>query len=363
MAAIKVLIVDDSSVVRQIIKQVLTDDPDLEVVGEAKDPFVARELIKKLNPDIITLDVEMPKMDGITFLKNLMRLRPMPVLMLSTLTTHGADITLEALEIGAIDFIPKPSFEELIAEKDNFKELLIQKLKSAVKINQKSYKLAGAIKETKVEVSNIGFLGAKRKNHIIAIGASTGGTEAIKEVLSSLPSNTPPVVITQHIPKTFSARFAFRLNEQCALTVVEAQHGQKIKEGHAYVAPGDLHLTVVKKGESLFCVLEDTPEVNRHKPSVDVLFDSLVPLAENVQAVLLTGMGNDGAQGMRHLKDHGAFTIIQDQQSSLIWGMPGSAHKLGAEVIQLPLQRIAAKLLRLAMLDRKAFREQTHEGH
>ncbi|WP_448568486.1 protein-glutamate methylesterase/protein-glutamine glutaminase [Thalassotalea ganghwensis] len=363
MATIKVLIVDDSSVVRQIIRQVLADDAELEVVGEAKDPFVARELIKKLNPDIITLDVEMPKMDGITFLKNLMRLRPMPVLMLSTLTTHGADITLEALELGAIDFIPKPSFEELVADKDSFKDTLIQKLKSAVNVNQKSYQLSSSLKDNNVTVERLKFVGIKRKNHIIAIGASTGGTEAIKEVLSALPSNSPPIVIAQHIPKTFSARFAYRLDQQSALTVVEAQHGQKIKQGHAYIAPGDRHLTVVMKGESLFCVLEDTPEVNRHKPSVDVLFDSLVPIAENTQAVLLTGMGNDGAKGMANLKAHGAFTIIQDQKSSLIWGMPGSAHKLNAEVLQLPLKQISAKILRLAMLDRKAFRELTHEGH
>ncbi len=352
MNKIKVLIVDDSSVIRSIVRAALSTDPQIDVVGEAEDPFEARTLIKKLNPDVLTLDVEMPKMDGITFLKNLMRLRPIPVVMLSTLTTKGADITLEALDIGAIDFIPKPSVEKILEQKDSFDSLLIDKVKGAVSVDQKNYLLSKATEHKNVK-TDIQFDGVKRSNHIIAIGASTGGTEAIKSVLLSLPANSPPVVIAQHIPKTFSARFAERLDSICLLTVHEAQHGQKIKEGHVYIAPGDQHLKIALKGGSLFCTLSDSEPVNRHKPAVDVLFDSLVPLHSNVQAVLLTGMGKDGAKGMLNLKNAGARTIIQDKQSSLIWGMPGQAYALNAHCAQVSLNNIAENLLSFASLDKE----------
>jgi len=356
MKPIKVLIVDDSSVIRAVINEVLKDDPEIEVIGEAKDPIIAREKIKSLQPDVLTLDIEMPKMDGITFLKNLMRLRPMPVVMLSTLTTKGADTTLEALEVGAVDFIAKPSFEELIASKSNFKTTLIRKIKFAATIDQKSQKLTAGI--TKVDDAKIlTFSGSKRANHLIAIGASTGGTEAIKTIITKLPRNSPPVVITIHIPPTFSARFAERINDYCAVTVQEAKHRQKIKEGNVYIAPGDMHLKVESKGGSLFCVLEDSEEVNRHKPAVDVLFNSLEPIAGNVQAVLLTGMGQDGAKGLLNLRNHGAMTIIQDKASSLIWGMPGSAHSLGAHLKEYALVNIPKHLLNFSSLERSAMKE------
>lgn len=347
MKTIKVLVVDDSSVIRNIVTEILNQDSMIEVIGEAKDPYEAREKIKALNPDIITLDIEMPKMDGITFLKNLMRLRPMPVVMLSTLTTKGADITLQALEIGAVDFIAKPSFEELIASKINFQNTLLDKVKSAVGIDQKSYALA---KNSMGNSSDrvLSFNGCPNENHIIAIGSSTGGTEAVKHILTQFPFNSPAVVITQHIPPTFSERFAQRLNAQCNISVQEAKHGQKIKMGHAYIAPGDKHLTVANKGNALFCVLEDSDPVNRHKPSVDVLFHSLLPIANNVQAVLLTGMGNDGAKGMLRLKENGARTIIQNRQTSLIWGMPGQAYKLNAHTDEMALHDIALTLLKYA---------------
>ncbi len=350
MKKIKVLIIDDSAVLRNIVNEILSSDTDIEVVGEAKDPFVARELIKKLNPDVITLDVEMPKMDGITFLENLMRLRPMPVVMLSTLTTKGADITLKALELGAIDFIAKPSFEALVENRFSFKNDLLSKVKSAINVDQKNYALAQSLKE---EVSNnvLPFHGVKRQNHLIAIGASTGGTEAIKCILLNMPNNCPPIVITQHIPKSFSTRFAERLNNNCTITVHEAKHGQKLKNGNAYIAPGDQHLTVVSKGGALFCLLVDSEPINRHKPAVDVLYNSLIPIANNVQAVLLTGMGQDGAKGMLALKKAGAMTIIQDKNSSLIWGMPGSAHAINAHTIQLCLNEISTKLLEYSSLD------------
>ncbi|WP_206485555.1 chemotaxis response regulator protein-glutamate methylesterase [Thalassotalea sp. G2M2-11] len=356
MKKIKVLIIDDSSVIRNIVNEILSSDEAIEVVGEAKDPFVAREEIKRLKPDVITLDVEMPKMDGITFLKNLMRLKPMPVVMLSTLTTHGADITLQALEIGAVDFIAKPSFEELMAVKDNFTELLLTKVKSAVAVDQKNYLVVKSMTQH-VTGTCLQFSGVKRPNHLVAIGASTGGTEAIRKVLINLPSNSPPMVITQHIPKTFSARFAERLNEHCHMSVQEAKHGQKIKQGCAYIAPGDQHLTVVEKNGAYFCVLDDGPEVNRHKPSVDVLFESLLPVANNVQAVLLTGMGNDGAQSMLRLKAQGARTIIQDKHSSLIWGMPGSAYALDAHTDMYDLSKIPSAILSYASLNTQQMKE------
>jgi two-component system chemotaxis response regulator CheB len=360
MKPIKVLIIDDSSVIRAVINEVLKDDPEIEVVGEAKDPIVAREQIKKLNPDVLTLDVEMPKMDGITFLKNLMRLRPMPVVMLSTLTTKGADITLEALELGAIDFIAKPSFEELIASKSNFKETLIRKIKFAASVDNKSYQLKNvASKANKNSIH--AFKGCLRSNHLVAIGASTGGTEAIKAIITTLPSNSPPVVITIHIPETFSARFAQRINDYCAVNVQEARHRQKIKEGNVYIAPGNMHLKIESKGGSLFCILEDSAEVNRHKPAVDVLFNSLEPLANNVQAILLTGMGQDGAQGLLNLKQCGAMTIIQDKASSLIWGMPGKAHALNAHEKECSLLNISKEVLAYAALDRNAMKGEFHE--
>ncbi|REL29770.1 protein-glutamate methylesterase/protein-glutamine glutaminase [Thalassotalea euphylliae] len=350
----KVLIVDDSSVIRGLLTEVISSDPELEVVGEAKDPYVAREQIKKLNPDVITLDVEMPKMDGITFLSNLMRLRPMPVIMLSTLTTKGADITLEALELGAVDFIAKPSFEKLLANRYAFKDLLLEKIKSAVKVDQKSFQLSSAISSVKSDKhTTLSFAGCKRANHIVAIGSSTGGTDALRQLIHQLPVNCPPVVIAQHIPPKFSERFATRLNGHVAVTVQEARHGQKLKEGNVYVAPGDKHLQVVHKNGALFSVLDDSEPVNRHKPSVDVLFDSLEPIAANVQAVLLTGMGQDGAAAMARLKNHGARTMIQNKATSLIWGMPGAAYALNAHTSEHALQDIAQEVLAYAALTRE----------
>ena len=355
MKPIKVLIIDDSSVIRAVIKEVLKDETDILIVGEAKDPLIAREQIKKLNPDVLTLDVEMPKMDGITFLKNLMRLRPMPVIMLSTLTTKGADTTLDALELGAIDFIAKPSFEELIENKSAFKTKLIRKIKFAASIDNKNHKLISG--SSKVDENIVhSFVGCQRANHIVAIGASTGGTEAFKRIITTLPKNCPPIVVTIHIPETFSARFAERINIYCAATVQEARHGQKIKEGNVYIAPGNMHLKIEAKGGTLYCILEDSEEVNRHKPSVDVLFNSLEPLANNVQGVLLTGMGQDGAKGLLNLKNAGAMTIIQDAASSLIWGMPGSAHALNAHVKECSLSNIPTEILNYASLDRSGMK-------
>lgn len=360
MEKISVLIVDDSSVIRNIIKEVLSDVEHIDVVGEAKDPLVARELIKKLNPDVLTLDVEMPKMDGITFLSNLMRLRPIPVVMLSTITTKGADTTLKALELGAIDFIAKPSFKELAGQKESFKNTIVEKITYAASINSVDFAFSQRISAK--EISNkIVFNGSKRANHLIAIGASTGGTDAIKNLLMSMPVNSPAIVITLHIPSLFSARFAERMNKNSLVTVQEAKHGEKIIQGNVYIAPGDKHLKIESKAGVLFCVLEDSPAVNRHKPAVDVLFNSLLPIANNVQALILTGMGQDGSQGLLTLKKHGAMTIIQDKASSLVWGMPGSAHQIGAHTKQLPLSEIANELLKNAELDWKTIKQGIYE--
>lgn len=347
MNKIKVLIIDDSAVIRKVVRELLSSDPEILVVGEAENPLIARDLIKRLNPDVLTLDVEMPKMDGITFLANLMRLRPMPVVMLSTLTTKGADITLQALELGAIDFIAKPSFDELLTTKSYFKDILIEKVKQAVNVNQQKHK------SKIVSSEKLSFKAVARTNHIIAIGASTGGIEALKAVLTRLPKNAPAIVVAQHIPPHFSERFANRVNEICDVTVQEAKHGTKIKAGNVYIAQGGVHLKVQEKNGSLFCVFDDSEKVNRHKPSVDVLFRSLLPIADNVQAVILTGMGNDGAQGMLELKQQGAKTIIQNKNSSLIWGMPGSAHKLSAHDVECDLFDISQTILEHALLTRK----------
>jgi len=359
MDKIKVLIVDDSPVIRHIVRTILQTDASINVVGEAEDPLVARELIKQLNPDVLTLDVEMPKMDGITFLANLMRLRPMPVVMLSTLTTKGADTTLQALDIGAVDFIAKPTEQALLDSTLGFAETLLEKVKQAVKIDQKNFQLS--TKLTQSNKSNaLSFTGCQRPNHLIAIGASTGGNDAIKTVLMSMPANSPAIVITQHIPKIFSERFAQRLDADCAMQVQEARHGQKIKAGNVYIAQGDVHLKVVEKSGSLFCLFDDSEPVSRHKPSVDVLFNSLIPIANNVQAALLTGMGRDGADGMLALKKAGARTIIQDKPSSLVWGMPGAAHKLSAHVDELSLSQLPKSLLTFALLNRDEMRDRLH---
>jgi two-component system chemotaxis response regulator CheB len=360
MEKITVLIIDDSSVIRNIIKELLSDVDDIDVVGEAKDPLVARTLIKQLNPDVLTLDVEMPKMDGITFLSNLMRLRPMPVVMLSTLTTQGADTTLKALELGAIDFIAKPSFEALTDHKESFKQSIVEKIKYAGNIKTRDLTLSRQLL-TQEKPNQLTFNGSKLVNHLIAIGASTGGTDAIKKLLAAMPENAPAIVITLHIPSVFSARFAERMNKNSLMAVHEAQHGEKIENGHVYIAPGDKHLKVKSKVDGLFCVLEDSAPVNRHKPAVDVLFNSLKVIATNVQALILTGMGQDGAQGLLALKRLGAMTIIQDKNSSLVWGMPGSAFKLNAHTKQLPLLNIGEELLKNASLGWREVAEGMYE--
>ncbi|MGB0663807.1 MAG: protein-glutamate methylesterase/protein-glutamine glutaminase [Pontibacterium sp.] len=348
MEKIKVLVVDDSPVVRSIVSETLATEPRIDVVGCAEDPYEARDLIKKLNPDVLTLDVEMPKMDGITFLKNLMRLRPMPVVMLSSLTTKGSDVTLDALSLGAVDFIAKPSSDS-VGRLDTFTTELVSKVLAAAKAKIGPKNTPAPVSVVQREAS------AADHKTVIAIGASTGGTEAIAEVLSRLPGNLPPVVITQHIPPKFSERFALRLDGLSELKVCEAKDGQMIRPGHAYVAPGDKHFVITSTANGLVGRLSDAEPVNRHKPSVDVMFSSLAELkGYGVCAVILTGMGKDGAQGMLELQRTGALTIGQDEATCVVYGMPKAAYDLGGVDKVVGLSQVADVVLRhLAVSSKK----------
>lgn len=340
MSRIKVLVVDDSALMRRLLTEFLTSDPGIEVVGAAPDPYVARDKIRQLNPDVLTLDVEMPRMDGLTFLENLMRLRPMPVVMVSSLTERGAEITLQALELGAVDFVTKPKID-LEAGIRQYADELIAKIKSASKARVRGINTLHA-PPTPSTTKRL----FRTTEKLIAIGSSTGGTEAIKDVLMGMPADAPAIVIAQHIPAAFSGPFAQRMDRSCAMRVCEAQDGQQIVPGHVYIAPGDWHLRVVRDGARYVCRLDQSAPVNRHRPSVDVLMNSVAQNAgTNAVGAILTGMGDDGARGLLTMRDAGCRTLVQDEASSVVWGMPGSAFKLGAAEQVLPLSRIAEALL------------------
>ena len=351
---IRVLVVDDSAVMRQLLTEILCSDPDIEVVGTAPDPYIAREKIKLLNPDVLTLDVEMPRMDGLAFLRNLMRLRPMPVVMCSSLTQHGAAVAFDALSLGAIDFVAKPMIDVAHGIRDAAQEI-ISKVKMAAHAQVrplvdvpalivKDRHDAGAVLPKRSAPTHFATT-----DRIIAIGASTGGTEAIKQVLAQLPSDIPGIVIAQHIPKAFSGPFAQRMDANSLLNVCEASDGQPILAGHVYIAPGDQHLLVVRNGARYQCRLSDGELVNRHRPSVDVLFRSVAQSAgRNSIGVMLTGMGRDGAEGMKEMREAGAMTIAQDEKSSVVWGMPGAAWQIGAVQSLHGLHQIAARIVDLA---------------
>jgi two-component system, chemotaxis family, protein-glutamate methylesterase/glutaminase len=353
MQKVRVLIVDDSALVRKVLTTMLESDPGIEVVGTAADPLIARDKIKLLNPDVLTLDVEMPRMDGLTFLDNLMRLRPMPVVMVSTLTERGADVTLRALELGAVDFFTKPPADLANTFMDHAPEICAKvRLAAGAKPRERASvsKLDVAPRLSADAVLPLAqTAGTRGGTRIIAIGASTGGTEAIRVVLEAMPPTAPPIVITQHIPAAFSGPFAARMDSCSAMRVMEARDGQPIQAGHAYIAPGSQHLLVMWDGAKHVCRLHDGPPVNRHKPAVDVLFRSMVAsVGAAAIGVLLTGMGDDGARGLGELKEIGAPTLVQDEASSVVWGMPGAAWKAGAANEMLPLDAIAARLLALA---------------
>jgi two-component system chemotaxis response regulator CheB len=351
MNKIRVLIIDDSLLVRKILTSIFETADDIEVVGAAENPLIAREMIKKLNPDVLTLDIEMPQMDGITFLRNLMRLRPTPVVMISTLTEHGAEATLEALAIGAVDFLAKPKGNNETGLADYTAEI-ISKVRIASRTNLKTLQSHGEVAQHSQETLAIKRMIAARNttgfNKIIVLGSSTGGTEAIKVVVKTLPADCPPILITQHLPAAFSDSFVKHIDAATDMTASIPTHGQVVEWGNIYLAPGDQHMEVIRNNNQYIIQLQDGAPVNRHKPSVDVLFHSAAKCTgSNAVCVLLTGMGADGAMGMQAMKESGAKTIVQDEASSVVWGMPGAAFKLGCADYVVPLDDIAEKVLAL----------------
>jgi two-component system chemotaxis response regulator CheB len=365
MAKIRVVVVDDSALVRSMLTEIINRQPDMECIGAAADPLVAREMIRNLNPDVITLDVEMPRMDGIDFLSKLMRLRPMPVVMVSTLTERGAEVTLKALELGAIDFVAKPK----IGVADGLKQLaneITDKVRIAAKARiHRSPTPAnaptapattsarpgagaggGAASSPAASAASPASLGRLSTEKLVFIGASTGGTEATKEVLLALPADAPAVVITQHMPPGFTKSYAARLDSLCRIRVKEATDGERVLPGHAYIAPGGMHLSVERSGANYIARVQDGDPVNRHKPSVEVLFKSAARVVgRNAIGIMLTGMGADGAKAMREMKDAGAYCVAQDEASCVVFGMPREAIAAGAVDQVLPLKDVGPHLM------------------
>lgn len=341
-AKIRVLIVDDSALMRSLLREMLSTQPDLEVVGAAPDPYVAREMIKQLDPDVLTLDVEMPRMNGLDFLEKLMRLRPMPVVMVSSLTEEGSEVTLRALELGAVDFVTKPKLG-LTSQLPEMIEEIGEKIRVAARARIRRQTPGGSVPPRPAPIHGFVF-GTTEK--VVCVGASTGGTEAIKEFLSRMPANAPAVLITQHMPENFTRSFAKRLNGLSAMTVKEAEHNERVLPGHAYVAPGHSHLRVRKNGAYYYTALSQEAPVNRHRPSVDVLFMSAAEvLGPNGLGVILTGMGKDGAAGLLAMRKAGAYTIAQDEATCVVYGMPKAAVELGAAAEVCPLPQIAPRVL------------------
>ena len=345
---VKVLIVDDSAVIRQLLTMLLSEDPEIEVVGTAGDPLIARDRIKELNPDVVTLDVEMPNMDGVTFLRKIMALRPMPVVMISTLTQAGAETTLEALEIGAVDFIAKPHTDVA-----NGLAAIAHELQTKVKAAARARVSVRNATVAKPKAVRPQWSGSGER--IIAIGASTGGVEALKTVLMAMPAVCPPILITQHMPPRFTTAFAERLNRECPMKVSEAVHNEPAEPNHAYIAPGAFHLELIRVGGYYRCSLNEAPPVSGHRPSVDVLFRSVAHVAgRSAVGAILTGMGKDGAEGLLEMRKAGATTFGQDESTSLIYGMPRAAFERGAVTRQYPLAGIADAIMDACDGDGKA---------
>lgn len=345
---IRVIVVDDSALVRGLLAEIINRQPDMECIGSANDPLIAREMIRELDPDVITLDVEMPRMDGIDFLGRLMRLRPTPVVMISTLTERGAEVTLKALELGAVDFVAKPRVG-LTNGLNDLAGQIVDKIRVAAvaQVRRVQKEPVGAVAATNTQPSGAtSLLGRLSTEKLIFIGASTGGTEAIKEILVRLPADCPAIVITQHMPPGFTTSFAARLNGLCQITVKEAVHGERILPGHAYIAPGGTQFHVGRSGANYVAVVDDGPPVNRHKPSVEVLFKSAAAVVgRNAFGIMLTGMGGDGAAAMREMKDAGSYNYVQDEASCIVFGMPREAIAKGAADEVLPLLQIAPALV------------------
>jgi two-component system, chemotaxis family, protein-glutamate methylesterase/glutaminase len=359
---IKVLVVDDSLLMRTLLTEIINGAPDMQVIGAAPDAIAAREMIKTLNPDVMTLDVEMPRMNGLEFLSRVMRLRPMPVVMVSAFTARGSEITLQALELGAVDFVAKPRADNALLLQ-NCADEIRDKIRGAshaqVRISRNVVPPVGAAMPLPPGGGERSNLSAScLSSHLVAIGSSTGGTEALKQVLCSMPEDVPGIVMVQHMPETFTPSFAKRLDNLSRLTVVEAQGGEKILPGHAYLAPGHSHMVVKKSGAGWITELLHTDPVNRHRPAVDVLFHSVAEHVGNCGlGVILTGMGKDGAQGMLHMRQEGAWNVGQDQASCVVYGMPREAAHVGALDDVAPLGEIGGRILaRLKSQDRPSSR-------
>ena len=364
MKKIKVLVVDDSALIRNLMTKIINSQSDLETGATAPDPFIARDQIRKFNPDVITLDIEMPKMDGIDFLERLMRLRPTPVVMVSTLTDRGADVTFRALELGAIDFVTKPKLD-ISQGMIHYANEITDKIRAAYaarfRLTRLPPKPSGIAAEPQSDPATGLVVPATAPNSaipqglgnrfaatekLVLIGSSTGGTEAIRAILQQLPKDSPAIMITQHMPAGFTKSFAERLNQVCEITVKEAEHGERVLPGHAYIAPGDKHLLVCRSGANYICQLSGSDPVNRHRPSVEVLFRSGQEITpRNIVGIMLTGMGKDGAQAMADMKKAGSYNICQDEASCVVFGMPREAIALGAADEVVPLNQIARKLL------------------
>jgi two-component system chemotaxis response regulator CheB len=342
---IRVLVVDDSALVRSLLTQIVNDQPDMEVVGAAPDPLVAREMIKQKNPDVLTLDVEMPRMDGLDFLERLMRLRPMPVVMVSTLTERGSEVTLKALELGAVDFVSKPKVG-ISSGLQEYADEIAGKIRAArgARVRRVLPTPAPALSADAVLPTLQSRISTTEK--VIIVGASTGGTEAIKVFLTQMPPDCPGILIAQHMPEAFTRPFAERLNGLCRISVAEAVQGERVLPGHAYVAPGHSHLLLARSGANYVVELSQAPPVNRHRPSVDVLFRSAANCAgRNAIGVILTGMGKDGAAGLLEMKQAGATNFAQDEASCVVFGMPKEAIAVGAVDEAVPLQEMARRVL------------------
>ena len=350
--AIKVLIVDDSALMRALLTEIIAGAEDLEVVGAAPDPIAAREMIKSLNPDVLTLDVEMPRMDGLEFLDRLMRLRPMPVIMISSFTAAGSEVTLRALELGAVDYLAKPQAGNL-AVLQAYADEIRDKIRAAAGARLKASPRNAVAPAPTLAPTVANFSPRLLNETVIGIGASTGGTEAIKDVLAALPAQMPPIVMVQHMPETFTPSFAKRLDSLSKLTVIEAQGGERLKPGMAYLAPGHSHLRVRRSAGGHVLELGQDEPVNRHRPAADVLFQSMAEhVGKRALGIILTGMGKDGAQGLLAMRRAGAWNVGQDQASCVVYGMPREAALAGALDEVAPLNAIAAAVMaRLKALD------------
>ena len=341
---IKVLCVDDSALIRSVMTEIINSQPDMTVVGTAADPLVARDLIKVTHPDVLTLDVEMPRMDGLEFLEKLMRLRPMPVVMVSSLTERGSEIALRALELGAIDFVTKPR----LGVRDgllNYTELIAGKIRVAASARMAAAR-PSAPRPADAPQESLLRSPLLSTEKLIIIGASTGGTEAIREVLQPLPPDSPAVLIAQHMPAGFTKSFAQRLDSLCRIHVKEAEHGERVLPGYAYIAPGGFHLSLARSGANYVAHLDQEPPVNRHRPSIDVLFDSAAKHAgKNAIGMILTGMGKDGAEGLLRMHKAGAHTLAQDEASCVVFGMPREAIAIGAADEVAPLGEMCRRVL------------------